>query len=106
MVDYADEDLIEGMEDGSDEVDDDVVPSCTGSDSLAPGCYSTVLSDDVYNYNPNTSNEFLNDDRYMLKTQMVPPVCPACPSVINGHSHDTEFDENTSNDYIRTRLCK
>ena len=68
--------------------DDDVVPTC--SDSSAPSCSSIVNENDdlLYSYN------LQNDDKYMLKTEMVPPVCPACPSVINNHMHDGEISGN------------
>ena len=60
---------------------DDDVPSCQ-SNGESPACYSTVRDydeDSVYNY----------DDMY-LKTEIVPPVCPACPTTINGHCHENE----------------
>ena len=67
---------------------DDVVPTCSGSS--APTCSSIVNENDdlLYSYN------LQNDDKYMLKTEMVPPVCPACPSVINNHMHDGEISGN------------
>ena len=68
---------------------DDAVPSCDyGVD--VPACYSTIVDDEtLYNYNHY-------DDNYILKTEVVPPVCPACPSLINGHSHEENVGENTS----------
>ena len=67
---------------------DDVVPTCSGSS--APTCSSIVNENDdlLYSYN------LVDDDKYMLKTEMVPPVCPACPSVINNHMHDGEISGN------------
>ena len=52
-----------------------------------PECFKTVQNrkcqDDIYtDYDPNSY-----DSKYLLKTQVVPPVCPACPSVINNHKH-------------------
>jgi archaellum component FlaC len=61
--------------------DDDDVPSCQ-TNGESPACYSTVRDydeDSVYNY----------DDMY-LKTEIVPPICPACPTTINGHCHENE----------------
>lgn len=67
---------------------DDAVPSCNYGDDV-PACYSTIVDDDaLYNYN-------YHDDKYILKTEVVPPVCPACPSLINGHSHEENVGENT-----------
>lgn len=48
-----------------------------------PGCNNTVYSEyDPYNY----------DNKYILKTQVVPPVCPSCPNVISSHGHDGLVD--------------
>ena len=95
--------ILEGMDNNEEEEEDtqdDVVPTCTGTGPLAPGCYNNVLSDDVYNYNPYPNNKYIKDDNYILKTQIVPPVCPACPSVINKHGHDgnPNEDDNTFTD--------
>ena len=57
------------------------VPVC--SDNRAPGCYATVMDESIWD-----ENRFGDSDDYLLKTEVVPPVCPACPSVINQHSHD------------------
>ena len=52
---------------------------------MVPACYNTVLDDKtMYDY---------NKDKYILKTEIVPPVCPACPSVFSQHNHNV----NTSN---------
>ena len=48
-----------------------------GFESTVPKCYDTV------EYNPY---RYKKDD-YVLKTEMVPPVCPACPSYIDAHGH-------------------
>lgn len=83
MVVSYNSDIIENM-DSQDEV-----PKCSGFPNV-PGCHDTVISDyDPYSY----------DSKYILKTQVVPPVCPACPSVINNHEHgnnlyDGLVDEN------------
>ena len=66
---------IEGM---SSETEN--VPLC--SNSAVPGCYSTVMDSAIWNGTEDLGNN------YILKTEIVPPVCPACPSVINQHSHD------------------
>jgi len=59
------------------------VPSC--SNDKSPGCYATVMDESIWN-----ETNFEDSDDYLLKTEIVPPVCPACPSVINQHSHDGE----------------
>ena len=58
------------------------VPLC--SNSNVPGCYSNVMDLSVWEGTEDLGND------YILKTEIVPPVCPACPSVINQHSHDGE----------------
>lgn len=63
------------------------VPAC--SDNRAPGCYATVMDESYWD------NQFNDSDDYLLKTEIVPPVCPACPSVINQHSHDGEVGSET-----------
>jgi len=70
-------DIIENLE------NENSVPDCSGSKDVPP-CYNTVVSEyDPYGY----------DSNYILKTKIVPPVCPACPSVINNHSHsDNLYD--------------
>lgn len=83
MVVSYNSDIIENM-DSQEEV-----PKCSGLPNV-PDCHDTVISDyDPYSY----------DSKYILKTQVVPPVCPACPSVINNHEHgnnlyDGLVDEN------------
>ena len=59
------------------------VPVC--SNNKAPGCYATVMDESIWN-----ETNFDDSDDYLLKTEVVPPICPACPSVINQHSHDGE----------------
>ena len=59
------------------------VPSCGNEKS--PGCYTTVMDESIWN-----ETNFGDSEDYLLKTEIVPPVCPACPSVINQHSHDGE----------------
>ena len=61
--------------------DEEPVPDCAGD---VPACYSTL----VYGTNDASYKTPKLDDDFILKTQIVPPVCPACPSVINQHSHD------------------
>ena len=65
------------------------VPSCP-SDSV-PSCYSTVQYEDYAQY---TSQGVPDLDKYILKTQVVPPVCPACPTVISDHLHGSKIDES------------
>lgn len=78
--------LMEGMT----TTDDDDIPMCADED--APACYSTVQYD---SYTSDYVTPDLDDD-YILKTKIVPPVCPACPSVINQHSHDGEVTAESS----------
>ena len=64
------ETITENMENNTD------VPTCSGPD--VPTCHENVVSDyDPYSY----------DSNYILKTKVVPALCPACPSVINNHDH-------------------
>ena len=35
---------------------------------------------DKHHYNKNENSQFWNKDDYMLKTQIIPPVCPSCPA--------------------------
>ena len=72
-----------GIKEGYDED----VPSC-GYNEPVPTCSTSLIDDTtVYGYG--------YDDNYILKTEIVPPVCPACPSLINGHSHEEEVSGNT-----------
>lgn len=73
---------------------DDDIPTCGGGDSDPPGCYNTVLDYDVYNYD-STSYWAMDDDNYILKTQIVPPVCPSCPTSLIDHQHG-ELDSSGS----------
>ena len=56
----------------------------------------------------NTSNNNLgSDDKYILKTQIVPPVCPACPSYKCGMSepqklNNSMLDDATNNDLLNS----
>jgi hypothetical protein len=59
--------------------------------------------------NKNTSNtsNASNDDKYILKTQIVPPVCPACPSYKCGVSepqklNNSILDDATNNDLLNS----
>ena len=78
-------------EDDDDDEDDeeDDVPDCAGD---VPGCYSTL----VYSTTNGAYTPAYLDDDFILKTEIVPPVCPACPSVINQHSHDGSTNGNDS----------
>jgi hypothetical protein len=72
------------------------VPDCSG-DPNVPECRDNVTADyDPYSY----------DSNYILKTQIVSPVCPACPSVINNHDHgDNLYDglvDETGNSIVQT----
>jgi hypothetical protein len=69
--------------------DEEPVPDCADD---VPACYSTL----VYDTNNASYEAPKLDDDFILKTQIVPPVCPACPSVINQHSHDGSAKQGNS----------
>jgi len=86
-------------------VPDEDVPSCdgSGSDSAVPGCYNTVRGG---SYNGFMS-DFLTSD-YILKTQMVTPVCPNNPVGEVGTEYGKEEriitpeDDQTKKDAAKT----
>ena len=56
------------------------VPTCQHEDNDVPGCYNVELNDSPV--------EFSNySEDYVLKTQIVPPVCPSCPTMFSAHNH-------------------
>lgn len=60
----------------------------SGDSTLAvPSCSATGSGSSGSSGNINISSE-----DYILKTQIVPPVCPSCPPYI-GHSHDSNLAE-------------
>ena len=60
---------------------DDAAPAC-GSDSMSPACYSSILSDpSIY----GSDSTYWSSDDYIKKTEIVPPVCPACPTIFSDH---------------------
>ena len=65
--------------------EDNGVPDCIGGEDV-PECYSTHTNNNIY------------DDKYVLKTQMVPPICPSCPSVINDHGHGGSLYDGKTGD--------
>ena len=84
--------IIEGNTNKSDTDEDEEeedVPDCAGD---VPGCYSTL----VYSTRDGAYTPAYLDDDFILKTEIVPPVCPACPSVINQHTHDGNANGNDS----------
>ena len=82
---YYESYVIEGM---TDYDSDDDLPACTNE--LAPTCSSTVQDEAA-----STGANYYDED-YILKTMIVPPVCPVCPSVINQHSHDGEVNSENN----------
>tara|TARA_B100001287_G_scaffold259100_1_gene245989 strand:- start:594 stop:1424 length:831 start_codon:yes stop_codon:yes gene_type:complete len=59
---------------------EDNVPICQHEDNDVPGCYNVELNDGPV--------EFSNySEDYVLKTQIVPPVCPSCPTMFSAHNH-------------------
>jgi hypothetical protein len=52
----------------------------------------------------NSYNSYNNDDKYILKTQIVPPVCPACPSYKCASEpqklDNSILDQDTNNDLL------
>lgn len=87
---YTDLDATNSSNDSFTSLDDEI-PGCDGVDSRVPPCYSTVVND----YNDFTS-DFLRDDNYILKTQIVTPVCPSNPYTPFG-SDISDNDESTLN---------
>jgi hypothetical protein len=69
--------------------------------------FDTGVNKDVTNYDPNTFTKSLpngvpkadipagHEDLYILKSQVVPPVCPACPA-FNNSGTDTGSTNNVS----------
>ena len=67
------------------------VPSCDyHTMGSAPECYPSLL-DNASSY----SSDFLNAEDYISKTEIVPPVCQACPTLIDGHVHEKMYNEET-----------
>jgi hypothetical protein len=48
--------------------------------------------------NEKNNNNYYNDDKYILKTQIVPPVCPACPSYKCGVSEPQRLNNSMLDD--------
>ena len=101
---------IEGMDNQTTGTPDDPVPSCGGATDV-PGCYNTIIDDrSIYGYNGDNHN---SDSDYILKTQIVPPVCPACPSLypnyadVSGSESNDNFqqheDENKREDNLEKK---
>ena len=79
---------------------DDSIPICQSGENV-PDCYATPMDQDIFDY----------DDKYILKTELVPPIFPACPSVINNHAHgnnlfDKEVDDNVNTIISNTDIEK
>jgi hypothetical protein len=55
-------------------------------DDLVPKCYTDVLTDDMDNESAGYTsyNENINNSKYILKTQIVPPKGTVCPMQISG----------------------
>jgi hypothetical protein len=69
-------------------------PGCENLDSNVPPCYNTIKK----NYNDFTS-DFLKDDKYILKTQIVTPTCPSNPYTpfnLTDSKTDTTIDYDSS----------
>ena len=45
---------------------------------------------------PHCKTENCNNDNYILKTQIVPPVCPMCPSISSGDGKNNSIEGNNS----------
>lgn len=76
--------IFEGLKNSTENV-----PVC-GDGSDVPSCYSTVQYEDYDQYDASKDYSDLNE--YILKTQVVPPVCPTCPS-FNGKSLEEEEEK-------------
>ena len=72
----------------------DDVPSCNSGD--VPTCSAVVLDHDPYEYTANA----MNGEDYILKTQIVPPICPGYPSVINEQFQDESGVQNVYDEEI------
>ena len=90
---------IEGL--NNQQEDEDIMEDVNNIEedtNLVPSCYSSLMDDkNLYN---NQNDDMKNNDKYMLKSQMVPPVCPACPTNINNHNHDNSnnnMNDNSNN---------
>lgn len=70
----------------------DSVPSCSDSDDTVAACYSSVVDSAAL---ADYTSDVL--DKYMLKTEMLTPICPSCPSTVNGHSHGSESEADAEN---------
>lgn len=55
---------------------------------MPPKCYSTVQGDYADYYTSTEPDSDCPSDKYILKSQIVPPVCPACPSIIGNVTND------------------
>jgi hypothetical protein len=80
--------ILEGLENSTENV-----PTCANEN--VPSCYSTVQYEDYEQF--DASKKMGNPDDYILKTQIVPPVCPACPSIsntLNGSKVDSKTGNN------------
>ena len=90
---------IEGL--NNEQEDEDIMEDVNNIEedtNLVPSCYSSLMDDkNLYN------NQ--NNDKYMLKSQMVPPVCPACPTNINNHNHDNSNNNMNDNSLNIVDLC-
>lgn len=71
---------------GYTDISNETTESPTCGDNSAPPCFSSIVSDQLYNWDSN--NYFLDDDNYILKTQVIPPVCPSCPTMLKDHDHN------------------
>ena len=58
----------------------------------------------LFNSNNDNDSNLGNDDKYILKTQIVPPVCPACPSYKCGVSEPQKIDNSMLDDATNNDL--
>ena len=61
----------------------------------------------LFNSKDKKTSNTSNDDKYILKSQVVPPVCPACPSYKCGLSEpqkldNSMLDDSTNNDLLNS----
>ncbi len=74
---------------------EDNVPTCQHEDTDVPGCYNVELNDGPV--------EFSNySEDYVLKTQIVPPVCPSCPTMFSEHNHGKVNGNGNNDDILST----
>ena len=58
----------------------------------------------LFNSKDKNDDQHIDDNKYILKTQIVPPVCPACPSYKCGMSEPQKLDNSILDDATNNDL--